>query len=507
MAEFASPPAARGVLLPGLDLVSDGVLLLDGRWNIAVANAWAPALVRVAADSLEGMEFWDLLAQATIDLHQVRAEAALKSLGHYRFVEENVFAAESTEYCLTRRPAGVVVGVRRVSEQTDLAQRMLEMGRRLNGVFAANPNAMWVLDPASLRVLDVNEAALALYGHSRAAFLRLGAAGIYLAQGESELRAMLPQEAAGRRWTAAALRQHRREDGGLMLVEVAGCFLKWDDAPAVLLTVADVTHSQAALADLRRHNEELQEALQAQASRMELAGRESAAYAYALSHDLQGPLHVVAGFANTLATRYAPVLGDQGLHFLHRIQASVAHLSRLIGNLRQLMRIPGLALNPQPVDLAPACRALLGRLAELSPERRVDVEIDAQLLLTGDRGLLLVALDCLLDNAWKFTSRTHPAWIRVSAADGPRPGDRTLVVSDNGSGFDSAYAHKLFVPFQRLHSSMDFPGTGLGLAIVSKIAQRHGGCVRAESGDGPGARFSLALPGPGPAQLAAGEKR
>jgi light-regulated signal transduction histidine kinase (bacteriophytochrome) len=108
--------------------------------------------------------------------------------------------------------------------------------------------------------------------------------------------------------------------------------------------------------------------------------------------------------------------------------------------------------------------------------------------------MLITALACLLDNAWKFTSKKEQSWIKVDLKADPASGDMVLQVSDNGVGFDAAYSGKLFTAFQRLHSSADFPGSGLGLAIVRRVAHLHGGQAWAVSAEQGGASFFMALP-------------
>jgi signal transduction histidine kinase len=117
----------------------------------------------------------------------------------------------------------------------------------------------------------------------------------------------------------------------------------------------------------------------------------------------------------------------------------------------------------------------------------VDVTIAPEMIANADPRLAATILKNLLDNAWNFTSKTEHARIEVVARAG------VYSVKDNGVGFDPALASKMFVAFQRLHNSDEFPGTGIGLSTVHRAVRRHGGKIWAESVVGQGATFYFTL--------------
>jgi len=106
--------------------------------------------------------------------------------------------------------------------------------------------------------------------------------------------------------------------------------------------------------------------------------------------------------------------------------------------------------------------------------------------------LLRIAINNLIDNAWKFTGMIEQPRI-VFGAD-YFEGKRVYYIKDNGTGFDMSYAGKLFSAFYRLHSPDEFPGTGIGLSIVWRIIKRHGGKIWADGEVGRGATFYFTLP-------------
>jgi light-regulated signal transduction histidine kinase (bacteriophytochrome) len=145
------------------------------------------------------------------------------------------------------------------------------------------------------------------------------------------------------------------------------------------------------------------------------------------------------------------------------------------------------------VDLSALAADIAEDLEGSQPERRVEFVIAKGLFAEGDSGLLRVALENLLGNAWKFTGDEPEATIEFGY--GAHRGSRTAAyyVRDSGAGFDMAYADKLFGVFQRLHSEKDFEGTGVGLATVWRVIGRHGGRVWAEGEVGKGATFYFTL--------------
>jgi light-regulated signal transduction histidine kinase (bacteriophytochrome) len=156
-----------------------------------------------------------------------------------------------------------------------------------------------------------------------------------------------------------------------------------------------------------------------------------------------------------------------------------------------LSKLARTEMQRERVDLSALSQAIAAELRRRAPDRRVELVIKEGLVVEGDIRLLRVAIENLLENAWKFTGNTPLARIEVGATI--EAGQKTHFVRDNGAGFDMAYANKLFGAFQRLHGANEFPGTGIGLATVQRVLHRHGGKAWAEGQVGQGATFYFVL--------------
>lgn len=475
-------------------LPKDGTVLLNGQGLITKINERALRLLHCKLPSSGGLNFWDVVPEDIAEQYQGVTQKELASDGQHAFVAHNKFEGSWVEYTFRQHPAGCVVNLRDVASHQKL-QGLLEDSERSNQlIFEVNPNVMWIFDVPSLRIIAVNRAAVRFYGIPRKKFLTLQLDALF-PEGESNaLRATLTRDrGAGDVHYDLQLCTQRKLDGQLVLVELACARINWNDQQAVLVSLADVSERHFADRALRLENTELDKRLSKLQIDLDTTNRDMSAFTYALSNDLQVPLHSANGFATILNDRYSSALDEQGRHYVSRIQASIRQLAKLVDDLRILVQLPPLREVDEKIDLALACRNVMENLRRRDPGRMVAFEMDVGLLLSADKHLLITALSCLLENAWKFTSKKSEGWIKVGLHAGKSSNEIVLEVSDNGSGFDAAYIDKLFKVFQRLHSSADFVGNGLGLAIVKRVADRHGGRVWAKTNE-TGASFFMSFP-------------
>lgn len=219
---------------------------------------------------------------------------------------------------------------------------------------------------------------------------------------------------------------------------------------------------------------------------LEAANRELEGFTYTVSHDLRTPLRAIMSTSMILLEESGEALGREGRELLTRQAHNARRLGLLIDDLLHIARIGRQEMVRTHVDLAELARDVVRELAEDQDAKEIRFEIPESLPVQGDPNLLRLLLLNLLENASKFS----PAGGVVSLG---KMADGTFFVRDQGIGFDPRYAHKLFLPFERLVEEADYPGTGIGLANVKRIVDRHGGKVWAESQLGAGATFYFAL--------------
>ncbi|MBH1619994.1 PAS domain-containing protein [Stenotrophomonas maltophilia] len=293
--------------------------------------------------------------------------------------------------------------------------------------------------------------------------------------------------------------EQRTADGmaRYMLLNARRMPLPDTDDEVVLLTVSDVTMQRA----VQLRVEELNRQLEGKVAQVSEVNRELEAFSYSVSHDLRAPLRHVAGFSDKLSRHLGDAADDKSRHYLEVISSSARRMAALIDDLLVYSRLGRAAMRQQAVDmqsLVADTRAMLDSNLQAEAEssghaHQVEWSIAPLPIVVADENMIRQVWLNLLGNAVKYSGNREPAKIRVDYQ--PQPdGGHQFTVSDNGAGFDMAYAGKLFGVFQRLHKASDYPGTGIGLASVRRVLTRHGGRIWAEAEPDVGATFHFYLP-------------
>ena len=306
----------------------------------------------------------------------------------------------------------------------------------------------------------------------------------------------LAKSGAARPWE----KEYLRKDGSRVPVLIGVAMV---DATRCICFVLDISDRKRAEDDVRRLNLDLEARVAARTAELAAANQELEAFSYSVSHDLRAPLRSIDGFGQALIEDCGDRLDATGKGHIARMRAATQRMAQLIDDLLGLSRTARAAMRREAVDLSAIARSVLAELERQEPERVVTTRIAEGVVAFGDPPLLRVALENLLRNAWKFTSKRPAATIEFGRAE--REGEPAYFVRDDGAGFDMTYAPKLFGAFQRLHSSSEFQGTGIGLATVQRIVHRHGGRISAEGAVEKGARFTFTLGGPVPGGNGGGE--
>lgn len=215
-------------------------------------------------------------------------------------------------------------------------------------------------------------------------------------------------------------------------------------------------------------------------------------FTYSVSHDLRAPLRRLDGFSEALLSgKYTDKLDEKGIHYLKRIRKAAIDMGILIDNLLKLSRISRKETEAEEIDISTMVEEIIKELYDNDEGSKIDFYVEDDIIVEGDRGLVKVMIQNLLENAVKYSSKNKTPKIKVKAS---QKGDKRVIsVQDNGVGFDSRHSNKLFRAFQRLHSDFEFEGHGIGLATVKRIVNLHGGEVWAEGKEGEGATFSFYL--------------
>jgi len=353
------------------------------------------------------------------------------------------------------------------------------------GLFEFAPDAIVVVNSEG-HIVQVNKRTEALFGYDREELLNSEPDVLLperFREKHKEHRKAYMAEPRVRPMGTGLELYGRKKDGNEFPVDIALGVLQPDKDGTDIVVLAVVR-------DITQRKETERKLLEAKAA-LEHSNKELEQFVYSVSHDLRAPLRHIEGFIRMLDEDYSEKLNEKGRDYIRRVQAGSARMQELIEALLNLSRYTRDDLNRSKVYLTAFAKAVAAELVRSNPDRHVEFVITENVTVDGDPVLLRLVIQNLMDNAFKFTGKRAIAKIEFGVQQ--INGKPVYFVKDDGDGFDMENAGRLFTPFQRLHTTAEFPGLGIGLATAQRIIHRHGGRIWAESAVNGGATFYFTL--------------
>jgi len=463
--------------------VGEGLVAVDADGQPTFLNATASGALQLPLERLPtGAELpadmRDALRQVLDGTAHVADDDAVFALPDGELLDVAYLA---TPLAIGGELAGAVMAFRDISG-LKAARRVLQ---QRNHFFEMSQEVFCIADPVSGNFLQVNPAYARLLGFEEAAMLAIPFLDLLHPKDRPAVEQAIRRQLDGIAPINGLLTRMRCADNGYR-------WLEW-----VSITAADGLLYGAARDVTARHQADL--ALAKAMDDLRVRNRELQDFAYVASHDLQEPLRKIQSFSDRLLSRAVEGLDDSSRDYLQRMGHAAHRMQALIDDLLAYSRVATRSATASAVDLSATAAAVLDDLETRVTEAGATVEVGPLPVIQADPTQMRQLLQNLLANALKFRAAERPCHVRVDARQVDNPDGNggacwELRVTDNGIGFESNYAERIFAPFQRLHPRNVYEGTGIGLAIVRRIVERHGGTVRAEAQAGQGASFIVILP-------------
>lgn len=288
----------------------------------------------------------------------------------------------------------------------------------------------------------------------------------------------------------------KKKDGSLFWANVLITALRNENGDLIGFTkvTRDFTEKKISEDKLREYS-----------NRLEFQNRELEQFAYAASHDLKEPLRKIHLYHSFIADSPANQLDEKSKEYLLRSAKALKRMNTLIEDLLSYSRATANIDDFTDVDLNTITDEIIIEHAEEIEQHIATIKRAHLPTIKGVSFQCKQLFENLIENSIKYRDPSRMCTVSIDAAvveasgvaalrnKGNKQFHRVSII-DNGLGFDSKYAEKIFEVFQRLNIRKETSGSGIGLAICRKIALHHGGMITATGVAGEGARFDVYFP-------------
>ncbi len=467
---------AEGVI----ETLRDPLLILDVELNVLCANAAFYKSFPYAAEETEGRKLYDLNNRDwnIPALSTLLENTVLKNSSFRDFELDHVFPGLGHRILL--------LNGRRVYEKGERTDKILLViediteRRRQESFIRFQADALNRVNDA---VIAIDKAGGLTYWNSRAERLLSipsnSAEGIQLAnictrlEGESP-GALFEISSEEQPWREYRVRLKDSDDEYYLESSATTNFEKNGKPAGSLVVLRDVTVKKKAEIRLKRMNEELD------------------LFTSIASHDLQEPLRMVSMYMGLMAKAYQGKLGPDADTYIGFAVDGTKRMKALIDDLLKYARFEAGGEKLRRVALNRIVKEVLHDLQVSIKEMHATVQVPDLPEVISDEAQMRQVFQNLIGNAIKYRSQERAPIVTVATEKTPT--EWVISVRDNGTGFDMAFADRIFKMFQRLETKTSVSGTGLGLGITKKIVEAHGGRIWVESTPGVGSVFFFTIP-------------
>ena len=282
-------------------------------------------------------------------------------------------------------------------------------------------------------------------------------------------------------------------DGNTTWLMLSETLTELDGETVIDGLLQDITERKSAEAQIQQLNQTLEHRVTERTAQLEAINKELETFAYSISHDLRTPIRQVYSFADLLQKSLKSInLSEEINSYLEMIIKLTKRASKMIDDLMEFSSTGRLEMFYTTIDMNSLVEEIKQQLVSQTENRNITWEIESLPSANGDRTLIRLVWQNLIENAIKYTSYKNIAVINIGS--NINSSEITFFIKDNGVGFDMRYVDRIFGIFQRLHSSQEFEGTGIGLANVQRIVHRHRGRIRTQSAVNQGTTIYFSLP-------------
>lgn len=457
-----------------------------------------------------------LFTKPLIEVIQFAEKLDLDHLNDPLILHKSRFSAADNELDLVaRRLNELLLRLKSdLEEQKTMAAALIESENKYREIFNATNEAIIIQDASDGTVLQVNNTMLTMFGYSEESEV-IGRSVDSFSSNRNEFTKSNANKKIQKTRTGEAQIfewQARKKNGDLFWVEISIRNVTINRISRILAVIRDITESKRnnyllqsqneelliqrraledAEAQLRELNLDLEKRVKERTIQLADLNEELESFSYSVAHDLKAPLRNINAYSTIILHDYRNDLDVTVLGYIENILSTTKKMTGLIEDLLKLSKVNRSEIKPEKINLTPLALDILNGFQRDQPDRQVEISVATLLSATADPNLIVIALDNLLRNAWKFTSKLANARIEVGCFE--KDEKSIFFVRDNGVGFEQIHAEKMFKPFERLHSSKDFEGTGIGLAITKRIITRHHGRIWAEGEPEKGATIYFTL--------------